>query len=135
MSIRLQRYDPSSAIHIVWGPMAFMFLVAAGMYKGLIGLLPRCIFHELTGIPCLTCGATRSAVSLSGFDLISSLMYNPLVPLFFIGVMALSLTAFAGVVFNKSLKLELTPVQRKSIRITVICLIVANWVYLVAAGI
>jgi hypothetical protein len=62
-------------------------------------------------------------------------MYNPLVPLFFIGVMALSLTAFAGVVFNKSLKLELTPVQRKSIRITVICLIVANWVYLVAAGI
>jgi hypothetical protein len=51
------------------------------------------------------------------------------------GIMALSAVAFAGTVFKRNVKLEMTRGQKRFVRFAVICLILANWAYLVAAGI
>jgi len=44
------------------------------------GILPMwpCALHELTGLYCLTCGATRAAVALWHLRLMESLLFNPL---------------------------------------------------------
>lgn len=40
---------------------------------------PPCVFHLLTGQPCLTCGATRMVAALSRLDLPTAVRMNPLV--------------------------------------------------------
>ena len=42
----------------------------------------NCIFHTLTGHPCLTCGVTRSMIKLIHLDIRASFLYFPmLIPL------------------------------------------------------
>ena len=129
------RTDPAvSSIHIIWGPMALLFIFAAGFFKDLIDLLPPCIFHRLTGIPCLTCGGTRSLVALSQFDIASSFMLNPMLFLSVAGVMTLSSVSFYGLVTKGSIVLRLSDGHKKALRIGTIGLFMANWVYLIFAG-
>ena len=55
------------------------------------GLLWPCAMFELTGVYCLTCGATRAAVALSRLEIAASLFYNPfpiLLTLFLLAVIA-----------------------------------------------
>jgi hypothetical protein len=39
---------------------------------------PTCSFRTITGLPCLTCGATRAAVSLLRGDWLAAWRFNPL---------------------------------------------------------
>ncbi|MEE9555290.1 MAG: DUF2752 domain-containing protein [candidate division Zixibacteria bacterium] len=135
MRIRFDKYNPGSSVHMIWGAIALLVIVTAGLYRDLIGLMPACVFHGITGIPCLTCGATRSVVSLSTFDLTSSFLLNPLLVIFIIGIIIFSSLHLAGFVFKRKLNLELTPQEKKGIRIAVIALIALNWIYLVIAGV
>ena len=52
--------------------IAALFMDVSGM------MIWECGIHKISGIYCLTCGATRAAVALSRFDIISSVLYNPL---------------------------------------------------------
>src|SRR5262245_2033884 len=59
-------------------------LVSLGTFFGL-GLwfaarlpTPQCAFHTLTGLPCVTCGATRSAFQFIHGHFVASLVFNPL---------------------------------------------------------
>src|SRR3982751_6626448 len=47
---------------------------------------PICFFHALTGAPCLTCGATRSAMALFHGELSKALHWNPLACLAYCGI-------------------------------------------------
>lgn len=123
-----------SSIHIIWGPMALLFIITAGIFKDFISLLPPCIFHRLTGIPCLTCGATRSLVALSQFDIASSFLLNPILLLFAVGIMAFSLVSLYSLISKKGIAVKLNQGQKKALRIGIIGLFITNWVYLVAAG-
>src|SRR3954464_13684961 len=49
---------------------------------------PICLFHTLTGHPCATCGATRSAIAFFHGNFLAALKWNPLA---FAGYSALSL--------------------------------------------
>lgn len=40
---------------------------------------PRCLWHELTGIPCIACGGTRCVRHLVQGDWLSAFRMNPLV--------------------------------------------------------
>ncbi len=135
MRIRFDKYDPGSSVHMIWGAMVLLFLITAGLYRDVLSLMPECLFHEITGFPCLTCGATRSLESLSAFDLISSFLSNPLLVSFIIGLIAFSILHLAGFVYKRKIILELTPREKKRVRFTVMALIAVNWAYLIAAGI
>jgi hypothetical protein len=51
----------------------------AGVLLMRLGLTYPCPFKFLFGLPCPTCGTTRSLAALAAFDVIESLRFNPLV--------------------------------------------------------
>ncbi len=134
MRVYVQSNPAIRSIHIIWGPIALLFIITAGIFKDFLDLLPSCIFHRLTGIPCLTCGATRSLVALSQFDIASSFSLNPMLLLFAMGIMALSLFSLFGAVSKKGIIANFSEGQKKALRVGIIGLFLANWIYLVVSG-
>jgi hypothetical protein len=57
--------------------LLFGFLLARFAAR-LFNLLPACIFRQITGVPCPSCGATRAGLALAQGDLLVALSYNPL---------------------------------------------------------
>ena len=66
------------AVHLA--AVAAAFLTARLVGDGVLHL-HGCAFYELTGLCCLTCGATRAAAALARFQLRRSFLLNP-VPVF-----------------------------------------------------
>ncbi len=52
-------------------------LIAARFYDQLPLHPPPCGFRSLTGIPCLGCGATRSAKALADGEIVEALRFHP----------------------------------------------------------
>lgn len=50
--------------------------------------LPSCFWRKLTGVPCLTCGCTRSLAAWADLDLLAALRWNPLFFLVCVGALA-----------------------------------------------
>lgn len=70
-----------------------------------------CPFLELTGLPCLFCGMTRSWMAMGGLDMGEALRFHPLGPALF------ALTAMAGLYLALSLALKKRLVIRASGRL------------------
>ena len=92
--------------------------------------LGSCTFRNLTGIPCPSCGTTRTALALLNFDICSALAVNPLgtlVAVFFIigGGLALIWVLFRGPVpiFNLSWSRWWTG--------AIVGIVLINWMYLI----
>jgi hypothetical protein len=109
--------------------------IAGGVAWLALGLpWPRCPFFSVTGLPCLTCGATRSAIAFLHRDFLSALRWNPLVFAAFCGLIVFDLYALI-VVTGRTLRLrvvEWTVAEKKTVRIAVISLLALNWIYLLA---
>ncbi len=134
MNIKLTEKSGGQAVHIVWGPMAIIFVLAAGILKPLAGLIPSCVFHRITGFPCLTCGGTRSILALSQFDPGMSFLHNPLVTLFIAGLILFSILSLLSQVTGRSVKIELAGREKRGLRILIILAVSSNWIYLILAG-
>ncbi len=134
MHFEIRNNRPAELVHMVWGPIAILFIITAGIFKNIAPHLPNCVFHEITGFPCPTCGGTRSLIALSQFDLGSSFMLNPLVPLFALGLIIFSMLFLIGAVTRKSVKIKLTERWKRVIRYSVFFLIALNWIFLIIAG-
>ena len=131
MDIRLENRAPQSPIHIIWGAIAIVAISAAGLIKSYLGLLPACTFHRLFGIPCPTCGGTRSLAALSGLNIGDSFFYNPLVMSGILGLILFSLAYCLGIIFKKRAQITLLILEKRLIRYTIIFTIIANWAYLI----
>ena len=83
------------------------------------GLTWRCPSIILFGLPCPSCGLTRAFVSLSQFQLLEALRFNPLIVLSLAGV-------FVAPVFN----LRLDIFERRAAWIFLAAAVALNWVYL-----
>lgn len=96
---------------------------------------PICLFHALTGHPCLTCGATRSAIALSHGNLLAAWKWNPLV---FVSYVTMSIfdayALFAIVARARRLRFVISPREKTFIRYSFLALMVANWIYLLIAN-
>ena len=50
-----------------------------GAYLALYGLPPiSCVFHDVTGLPCLTCGSTRALRAIAAGNFAAAFRLNPL---------------------------------------------------------
>lgn len=93
---------------------------------------PRCMFHELTGLPCATCGMTRCAIQFFHGHFLAALKWNPLVFAFLCGLTAFDLYAFVVVVTRAPrLRIYFSTARAKTfVRMSIISAFVLNWTYL-----
>lgn len=111
-----------------------MLLSLSPLAEGLASALPVCPVREALGLPCLTCGATRSALALANLDLLGAISINPLVSLAWIVLVPGGLIAGVLSLLGVAVK---EPSWRFSLptRWLLVSVLLANWIYLVGAGI
>lgn len=141
--------EPPSRLRIVWRRHSpsdgidherLWFLVglatlAVGVPWLLLSLpVPVCRFHELTGLPCATCGGTRAVLGLLHGEFFQALRWNPLVIL--VGVSAMLFLGYAVVVliFNlPRLRVEGFAARHgRFLAWTFFLLLLGNWAYVLA---
>lgn len=98
---------------------------------------PRCVFHDVTGCACPTCGATRCVRFALGGNFGAALAINPLI-FGALGTLALFDIYAATVLALRLPRLRgdaLPAWVRKTVRITVIATLAGNWAWLVWRGV
>lgn len=93
-----------------------------------------CLFKSATGIPCPSCGSTRSIMAMLHGDFWSGLLINPLGLLSFVAMIAMPIWIFRDILFHKSgfynfyFKVE-NLLRKKHIGLPAILFIVLNWIW------
>jgi hypothetical protein len=116
---------------IIYGSIAILALASAWLLP-VQDVLPSCPFRSFTGIPCPTCGTTRSLVLLAHGDIAGSLVLNPLFSLAIISALIFFFASLARLPFNRS-SLTLTYTRREGslLRTGITAFVLANWIYLI----
>lgn len=134
MQICCRQLTPGETDHeLIWLAVSLgsLALAAAWLTVGLPW--PRCMFHEFTGLPCVTCGMTRCGIQFFHAHFLAALKWNPLVFAFLCGVTAFDLYAF-GVLVTRAPRLRVAfgQAQRNYTRGIVIGVLLLNWIYLLS---
>jgi hypothetical protein len=119
---------------LIFGAIFTLATLAVGLLH--LDRLPfaMCYLKLTTGLPCPTCGSTRALGRLFALDFAGALRMNPATTL---GVFGLVLWAAADLALlpqRRALGVELSPRLSRALRAGAVIAVVANWVYLVAAG-
>lgn len=118
----------------LWGTVALALVALSPWAERLAAGLPACPIKSIAGVPCFTCGATRSALALSSFDLTAALAVSPLATLAWIALIVGGLVAGLGALAGRPLPLlELRPTL--GLRLLVGGALLGNWFYLLIAGV
>jgi len=97
--------------------------------------LPRCAFKTITGLPCPTCGVTRTIIALSRGDVDRAMFMNPLAAILCAGGVLYLL--YAAVVLALRLprfRPTVSAAGARRVRIGAIAVIATNWIWLIATG-
>lgn len=134
-------------MQLVWRPLAPRELDRELLWLGVTigGLLcatlwlavglpwPACWFHGLTGHPCATCGATRSAIAFFHGQFLGAFQWNPMAFLIYLGIVVFDAYAFAVLIIRgRRLRAILSAREKEILRGTAIALVLLNWIYLLA---
>jgi hypothetical protein len=133
MRLHVRRLSPGEIDHeLIWlsVSLASLGLAAAWLTIGLPW--PRCIFHEITSLPCVTCGMTRCGIQFFHAHFLAALKWNPLVFMALCSVTAFDLYAFATLA-TRGPRLRIcfyNQTAKTFARGAVIAALVLNWIYL-----
>jgi uncharacterized protein DUF2752 len=118
---------------LLWLGVSISGLFCAAAWLALRLPWPVCWFHQLTGYPCATCGATRAAIAFFHGDVVRSWHWNPLAFLAYSGIAIFDAYAFVVLVTrSRRLRASFSSVEKKILRIALIALLAVNWAYLLA---
>ncbi|MBX6326511.1 MAG: DUF2752 domain-containing protein, partial [Chthoniobacterales bacterium] len=99
MQLRRRQLGPGEPDYeLIWFVVSVGSLAFAAVWLALGLPWPRCVFHELTGLPCATCGMTRCAIQFFHGHFLAALRWNPLMFAFLCGLAAFDLYALAVLV-------------------------------------
>ncbi|HET6887620.1 MAG TPA: DUF2752 domain-containing protein [Candidatus Udaeobacter sp.] len=133
MQLRVRRLYPGEIDHeLIWLSVSLVSLGLAGAWLT-IGLpWPRCMFHEITSLPCVTCGMTRCGIQFFHAHFLTALKWNPLVFMALCCLTAFDLYAFATLATRRPrLRISFdTQTAKTFVRGAVISALVLNWIYL-----
>ncbi|PYK13401.1 MAG: hypothetical protein DME65_02140 [Verrucomicrobia bacterium] len=133
MRLRIRSLAPGEIDHeLIWLSVSLVSLglAAAWLTAGLPW--PLCMFHEITGLPCVTCGMTRCGIQFFQGHFLAALKWNPLVFAVLCGVAAFDLYAFVTLA-KRGPRLRICfSTQRAKIfvRVAIILALLLNWIYL-----
>ena len=119
---------------LIWLSVSVALLAAGAAWLALGLAWPQCPFLAMTGLPCLTCGATRATFAFVRGDFLSALSWNPLAFLALMGVAVFDLYA-AVVLLSRSARprvVDWTRIEKNVVRIAIVCALLANWIYLLS---
>jgi hypothetical protein len=93
-----------------------------------------CFIKAITGIPCPSCGTTRSIICLARGDVYGAVKMNPLGLVSAAIMLLVPLGLLYDLIFGKSLVLRafnwaIETVRRKWTAIILIALVAANWIW------
>ena len=92
---------------------------------------PICLFHQLTGHPCATCGSTRAAIAFFHGDLLGSIRWNPLAFALYCSIAAFDVYALGVLVTRaRRLRVSFSGVEKTVLRGVAIGGLLLNWAYL-----
>ena len=133
MRLRVRRLSPGEIDHeLIWLSVSLASLGLAATWLT-IGLpWPRCMFHQITSLPCVTCGMTRCGIQFFHAHFLTAFKWNPLVFAALCGMTAFDLYAFATLA-TRGPRLRIsfdTQTARTFVRGAVISALVLNWIYL-----
>jgi hypothetical protein len=118
---------------LIWLSVSLLAVVGACAWILLRLPWPGCIFHAVTGLPCLTCGGTRCAIALAHGNFLRAFSSNPLI--FSAAVFAGLFNIYAAVVLTARLpRLRLPPLPQNMarwLRSAGLLVLAGNWLYLV----
>jgi hypothetical protein len=135
MQISWRRIAASEINHeLIWLSISLAALAGAVVWFALRLPWPRCMFLAITGHPCMTCGATRSAIAFLHGQFLTAWRWNPLVFVFLCGVVLYDFYA-AAVLTLRAPRLRIshfTSPEKKWVRVLFIALLALNWIYLLS---
>src|SRR5207237_7688149 len=95
MQLCFRRLAPGETCHeLIWLSVSIASLGAAAAWFALRLPWPQCLFHALTGLPCVTCGSTRSAIAFLHGQFYSAWKWNPLAFGFLCALASFNIYAF-----------------------------------------
>lgn len=116
---------------IIYGVIALVML-GVGWLPPILSFAPDCVFKGLTGIPCLTCGSTRSVMHLSHGNMLSAFAMNPLTTLCLMSAVLYFIYSLMSVAFHlPRISFLLTDNERNVMRAGVVMLLLVQWAYLI----
>jgi hypothetical protein len=132
MQLRLKKRSPDQIeFGIIYGGIALVIL-GAGWLQSILSFAPDCVFKGLTGIPCPTCGATRSVVHLSHGDILSAFTMNPLTTLCLMTAVLCFIYGLMSAAFHlPRIGFFFTDKERIAMRAGVVTLLLVQWAYLI----
>ena len=119
---------------LIWLAVSVASITGGAAWLAMALPWPHCLFLATTGLPCVTCGATRSAIAFLHGDFSSALRWNPLAFVALCALIAFDLYAVI-VLLGRMPRLRIvdwTIAEKNVARIMVISLVALNWVYLLA---
>lgn len=97
--------------------------------------LGRCAFKWLTGIPCMTCGATRATLSLLDGHLLRAVSFQPLIIGVYTMFLGIGIFSIVQYIRGRDLVVQFTKKERSRVLYGVLAVAFLNWFYLIAAGV
>src|SRR5260370_32839183 len=135
MQLTCRCLGPNELDHeLIWLTVSLGSLALAAGWFALRLPWPHCIFLSITGHPCMTCGATRSAIAFFHLDFARAWKWNPLVFSFLCGLSIFNAYAFA-VLVTRAPRLRIvqfSQVEKNFVRLAVIVALLSNWIYLLS---
>lgn len=123
-----QTFGSANRLALTWGAVALAAVLLAPLAARLAPLLPGCLFRDLTGLPCPTCGTAHAALAITRLDPAAAFAINPLATLgallFLLGGAAAAGASLAGWPLREPRLDGLFP------RLAAILAVAANWAWL-----
>jgi len=133
MRLRVRRLSPGEIDHeLIWLSVSLASLGLAATWLT-IGLpWPRCMFHEITSLPCVTCGMTRCGIQYFHAHFLAALKWNPLVFTALSSMTVFDLYAsFVLVTRAPRLRIRFSARTPKTFaRVSIVSALALNWTYL-----
>ncbi len=136
MDVHLDDRQPGE---VPWGALAMATLTALPLGAWLVarGWLDfgTCGLKELAGLPCMMCGATRATLELLRGDLLGALAFQPMTIVTYVFIVLWGLGSLAALASDRAVRWTFSERDLDVIKVAVVVLPLANWAYLIGAGI
>ena len=134
MQLCARRVSTSELDHeLLWLSVSVSSVALAAAWLTLGLPWPVCVFHEFTGLPCVTCGMTRCAIEFFHGHFLAAVKWNPLIFALLCGVIAFDVYALLVVVTRTPrFRIAFGHAEKTYARRIIIIALALNWAYLIA---